>query len=110
MSLHFHLISAVLVLIVGLAGGAWALRVGASSTPGSRYFMRMGAALAGGVFLGAGLIHMLGDASDTMDKAFPDVDFPIAFTIATVGFVMVLAVERVVFGPQALLRGRLPIS
>lgn len=105
MGLHFHLISAVLVLIVGLAGGAWALRVGASSTPGSRYFMRMGAALAGGVFLGAGLIHMLGDASSTMDKAFPDVDYPIAFAIATVGFVMVLAVERVVFRAASAAEG-----
>ena len=105
MGVEFHFISAMLVLATGLAGGAWALKTGASPTLRSRQIIRLGAATAGGVFLGAGLIHMLGDASETLGTAFPDVDFPIAFAIATVGFVLVLAVERVVFRAASAAEG-----
>ena len=97
MGSSFHLISAVLIFATGLAGGAWAMRAGASTSSRGELVIRMGAAMAGGVFLGAGLIHMLGDASDNLGRAFPDLNFPLAFAIATLGFVVVLLVERVVF-------------
>ena len=48
---------------------------------------------------------MLGDTNSTMDTAFLDVDFPIAFATATVRFVMVLAVERVVFRAASTAKG-----
>ena len=105
MEAHYHLISALLIFAVGLAGGGWALRAGAATNDRSQYLVRLGASMAGGVFLGAGLIHMMGDASDTLDAAFPGTDFPIAYAIAAIGFVLVLTVERVVFRAASAAEG-----
>ena len=59
-----------------------------------------GNSFAGGVLLAAGLIHLLADAHDGFVAAYPDPDYPAAFAVATLAFILVLALERVV--PRAL--------
>ena len=85
MEAHYHLISALLIFAVGLAGGGWALRAGAATNDRSQYLVRLGASMAGGVFLGAGLIHMLGDSGATFARLWPDLNFPLAYLIAAFG-------------------------
>jgi zinc transporter 1/2/3 len=53
-------------------------------------------AFSGGVLLGAGLIHLLGDAVAGFARAYPGLDYPAAYAIATTTFLVVLAIERVV--------------
>lgn len=51
------LVAAVLVIIIAIVGGRTALRIETGER--GRYRMTLGNALAGGVFLGAALIHLL---------------------------------------------------
>jgi len=62
-----------------------------------------GNSFAGGVLLAAGLIHLLGDADAGFQAAYPDLDYPAAYALATAAFLMVLGLERVV--PTALESG-----
>jgi len=52
-----------------------------------------GEALACGVFLGAGLIHMLGDANSSFQDA--GIDYPMAFLICGAMFLLLLLLEHV---------------
>lgn len=52
----------------------------------------IGEALASGVFLGAGLIHMLGDASSTFTEN--GIDYPLPLLIAGVVFLILLWLEH----------------
>jgi len=97
METEFKILTGLVIFATGAIGGALALRQGARDVTGTSMLTRMAAAAAGGVFLGAGLIHMLGDADDTFTAMLPDVDFPIAYLIAALGFIAVLTIERVVF-------------
>lgn len=88
------LIFAGVVLLTGLAGGMAALRLGQSSS-GQRWFS-WGSALAGGVFLGAGLIHLLPDAAQGLGQYFHGLDYPLAFALCAVGFLSILLLEKVI--------------
>lgn len=87
------LISVLVVFSFGLVGVflPWMLRSGKRSD----YILSAGNAFAGGVLLGAGLIHMMGDATDSFASLWPEVDFPFAFLTAGLGFLTILLIERV---------------
>lgn len=53
----------------------------------------IGESIASGVFLGAGLMHMLGDASDGFDALH--YDYPFAFLIAGITFLIFLLLEHI---------------
>jgi zinc transporter ZupT len=53
----------------------------------------IGESLAAGVFLGAGLIHMLGDAAQDFDHLH--FDYPIAFLLAGTTFLLLLLLEHI---------------
>lgn len=55
-----------------------------------------GNSFAGGVLLAAGLIHLLGDANEGFTTAYPDLDYPAAYAMATLAFLLVLGLERVI--------------
>lgn len=93
----FQILAALTIFATALIGGALALRSGSHRDGVPTLLARLGGPAAAGVFLGAGFIHMLGDASDTFAAVMPGIDFPLAFLLAAVGFVVVLAIERVVF-------------
>ncbi len=88
---------AVLIAAVG-AAGVFAPWLAASRGGGKA--IAYGNSFAGGVLFAAGLIHLLADASDGFATAYPNVDYPAAYAVATLAFFLVLGLERVV--PRAI--------
>jgi zinc transporter 1/2/3 len=88
----FRIVACVLILLTGLIGGLVPLWMG--YTPRTQRFFSLGNALSAGIFLSAGLIHMLPDAERNLRGVLGE--FPVASLIAVIGFFVVLLVERVV--------------
>ncbi len=61
----------------------------------SEAFFSLGSALAAGIFIGAGLIHMLPDAIDDFSSVAPHLGYPLASLLCAVGFVLILFIEGV---------------
>ena len=94
--LLFKLCAAGAILGVGLGGGLLA-RVCAAG-PRSAQLFSLGNAFAGGVFLGAGLIHMLPDARAGFSQLLGSHDYPWFAVAAAAGFLVILFLERVCAG------------
>jgi zinc transporter 1/2/3 len=88
----FRIVAIVVIFLTGLAGGLLPLWVG--YTPRTQRFFSLGNAMSAGIFLSAGLIHMLPDAEESLRGVLGA--FPAASLIAVIGFFVVLLVERVV--------------
>ena len=71
------LVMVAVVVIISLATGRPALKAMRSDRPLPA--LGFGEAFAAGIFLGAGLIHMLGDSQSAFDAA--NVDYPFAMVI-----------------------------
>ena len=84
---------AMAVLIAGAAwlGGALPLWRGADARGGR--FLSWGNALAAGILLGIGLIHMLAESANAFGRL--GFDYPIAFALAAVAFLGLLLLEHV---------------
>lgn len=99
-SFSMVLLWAGLIAIVGAFGvfAPWlaARRAGSNA-------IAYGNSFAGGVLLAAGLIHLLADASDGFAAAYPKLDYPAAYAVATLAFLLVLGLERVI--PRAMAGG-----
>ncbi len=78
------------VAATGLIGGLYPLRSGRLNAR----LLSLGDAAAAGIFLGAGLIHLLGDAVERWGDVLTT-DYPIAYLVAGLGFLGVLALEKV---------------
>ncbi len=89
--LSFKIIAIFLIIFVALLGGRGAFKI-KSSKKSSLYFS-LGNTFAAGIFLGAGLIHMLPDAVNGFSEVL-DSDFPFAPFIASLGFLLILFIER----------------
>ena len=87
------LVYAALIAIMGAFGVAapWILDKGPT-----KGLITYGNSFAGGVLLAAGLIHLLGDANEGFTTAYPELDYPAAYALATLSFLMVLGLERVI--------------
>jgi len=93
--IYLRITFVVLIFLTGLIGGRVPLKLGTSVA--HQRFFSLGNAFAGGIFLGAGLIHMLPDATHYFGQFFgSDFNYPIAFCVAAVGFVFILLLEKVV--------------
>ncbi len=88
--LDFKLISIISVIFVGAMGGLLSLKL--SSSKNSRRLFSLGNSFAAGVFLAAGLLHMLPDANEGFEQFG---DFPWASLGCAIGFIMILFLERV---------------
>lgn len=87
----------VAILVAGAVGGALPLiRTGAAR---SGRLLGWGNAFAAGVFLAAGLVHMLPDADRTWVEL--GYAFPVAFALAALAFTLMLLVEHVLLPEQA---------
>ena len=82
--------SMVALKLVAMAVILATLRIGQS--PRSERFFSWGAAVAGGVFLAAGLVHMLPDAAEHLRSL--EMAFPLSFFIAGLGFLLVFGIEK----------------
>ena len=85
------------VLAAGAVGGAIPLSRGKGAAGGR--LLGWGNALAAGIFLGAGFIHMLPDASEAWEAL--GWHYPIAFLLAAGGFVLMLLIEHVLMPETA---------
>ena len=94
------LLALVFIFVSGLLGGLACLRVGTGRAGGR--FMAVGNAATGGVFLGVGLIHLLGDAQENFSTVLGDIDYPIALMVAGFGFLLALLTEKVLLGGATL--------
>ena len=90
--LELKIIAALAILAVGIVGGIIPLLAARHAT--SRRFLSLGNALAGGIFLGAGFIHLLPEAGEALEGV---VDYPLAPLLAAVGVVALLLIDRVLF-------------
>lgn len=92
--LIFKLLSIILIIIAAFIGGLIPLR--SKNKDSKSKALLMGNSFAGGVFLGAGFLHMLPDAIDNFTQLNLETDYPFAPLIAAIGFIFVLALEKVV--------------
>ncbi|MCP4645559.1 MAG: ZIP family metal transporter [bacterium] len=92
----FKAIAVAAVLLTGLLGGMVAILLSGSKR--SARFFSLGNAFSGGVFLGAGFIHMLPDAVDGFASSPGCSGYPWAFLLCACGFCAVLLLERVMLG------------
>ena len=90
--LAVKIIAALATLAVGILGGI--IPRLAARRQKSRRFLSLGNALAGGIFLGAGFIHLLPEAAEALEEV---VDYPLAALLAALGVGMLLLIDRVVF-------------
>lgn len=81
----------LLILAAGWIGGLIPLKKANAQSP---RFLSLGNAFAAGIFLGIGLIHMLGDASEIWRSAL-GWRYPIALLLAGAAFLFVLWFEHV---------------
>ena len=90
--LALKIVAAVAILVVGVVGGIIPLL--AAQHHASRRFFSLGNALAGGIFLGAGFIHLLPEAGEALEGV---VAYPLAPLLAAVGVIVLLLIDRVLF-------------
>ena len=97
--LTLKIVSIFLILAIGLLGGLFPIKT-ANFSSKQRFFSR-GAAFSGGIFIGAGLIHMLPDANEGFTESLKSVDYPLAFLVCALGFLLILMLDKIFFGKQA---------
>ncbi len=90
--LSIKVIAALAILGIGILGGLIPLI--ASRRQAGRRFLSLGNALAGGIFLGAGFIHLLPEAAEALEEV---VEYPLAALLAALGVGILLLIDRVVF-------------
>ncbi|MDE0061724.1 MAG: ZIP family metal transporter [Gammaproteobacteria bacterium] len=90
--LSIKIIAALAILGVGIVGGLIPL-LAARRQAGRRY-LSLGNALAGGIFLGAGFIHLLPEAAEALEEV---AEYPLAALLAALGVGVLLLIDRVVF-------------
>ena len=83
--------AALLIFIITLVAGFYPFLKRIKTNQGHSF--PIGESLAAGIFLGAGLLHMLGDASHAFYQLH--YDYPIAFVIAGAVFLFFLLLEHV---------------
>ena len=85
-------VAVVAIVAAGVVGGVIPLL--ADRHEGIHRVLSLGNALAGGIFLGIGFIRLLPAAGDALAT---EVAYPLAPTLAAVGVVVLLLIDRVVF-------------
>jgi len=89
----FKFAAMAVIFATAWAGGLLSRRVHASSR--RDLLFSLGNALAGGIFLGVALFHMLSDAASIFHALAPQRNFPLAFLLAGVGFMLMLFLEEI---------------
>ncbi len=92
---------AAIVAILAVAAVGGAIPILATRHHASHRFFSLGNSLAGGIFLGAGFIHLLPEAAELLGSV---VEYPLAPLLAAVGVALLLLIDRVVLetrvGPE----------
>ena len=91
----FKAIVILLIILTALLGGYLAFKIKESKK--SALYFSLGNTFSAGIFLGAGLIHMLPDAAEGFASVTAS-DFPFAAFVASLGFLLILFIEKVLAG------------
>ncbi|MEK9661902.1 MAG: ZIP family metal transporter, partial [Alphaproteobacteria bacterium] len=86
----------VAIFAAGVIGGWAAGRIEKHSADSTA--VHIANAFAGGVFLGAGLLHLMADSEAAFRAAMPHVDFPVVTLLAGLEFLGILLLDKVCFG------------
>lgn len=89
----FKVIAAVAILLIALIGAALSKRL-VERTADHR-LLSLANCFAGGVFLAAGLIHVLPDAQSQLAIAFPQMDYPLFGLLATSAVALMVLIDRI---------------
>lgn len=89
--LAMKILAGLAILAVAVIGGAIPILVARQRA--SRRYLSLGNALAGGIFLGVGFVHLLPEADETLRQL---VDYPLAPLLAALGVGLLLLIDRVV--------------
>ena len=95
--LMFKTAAILLIFVAGVAGGLLPVKIGVSE----QKYLSLGNAFAGGIFLGAGLIHMLSDANEKFQSLAGSVDYPLGILLCGCGFILILFLEKVMIRGEA---------
>ena len=90
----FIVISIITLIAITLVGGLLPSRIGSMSKQGQRWLI-LGNIFAGGIFLGGGLMHLLPESIENLEGLVEGIEFPFAFLIAAIGFLLILFIEEV---------------
>ncbi len=90
--LTINVIFIIVIFFVGIGGGTAAKYLASSNAAVPR--LALGNAFAGGVFLGAGLLHMLADANENFAALLPTLDYPVPALIAGGAILLILGVDQ----------------
>ena len=82
----------VAIFVIGLIGGRAPAK--AKGHAHRSNLIDFGEAFSGGIFLGAGLLHLLPDSADKFSQLFGTIDFPFAFAVAGTGLLLVLLFDQ----------------
>jgi len=94
--LWFKILSLFIIFFIALLAGIVPRRISVSQQ-GKRQ-LTWGNAFSAGVFLGAGLLHMLPDAEENFQSFAGNLDFPFPALIAGMGFLLILILEKAALG------------
>lgn len=83
----------VVIFLFGLGGGILP-RIFRKTKYGGTILL-LGSAFSGGVFLGAGMIHLFGDSHEFFAAAIGEHDYPYFLMVGGVGFLLILLIEKV---------------
>ncbi len=81
-----------LIFVTGIVGGMMPLRIELGAVGQRR--MSFGNAFSAGVFLGAGLLHMLPDAIEQFGRFAEGINYPLPALVCATGFLMILLLEK----------------
>jgi len=89
---EFKIIAIIVIFLVGVSSGLFPLRFAVSK--GEKLLFSLGNSLAGGIFLGAALLHLLPDAVAHFEGVF---EYPLEMLLAAFSLGILLFLEKVVF-------------
>ncbi len=90
--LIFKITAAMVTFAFGFLGGLLALKLQQQKNS-SRVFS-FGNSFSGGIFLGAGLLHLLPESIERLEIGVTGINFPLAYLVCAVGFVLTLFLEK----------------
>lgn len=90
--LEFKILAVIVIFIVGVSSGLLPLKFAVSK--GEELLFSIGNSLAGGIFLGAGLLHLLPDGIESLSRVSA---YPLAMLLAATSLGVLLFLEKVVF-------------
>ena len=87
------LLMAIAIFAFGVGGGLIPRLL--ATTKRGQTLLTLGSGFAGGVFLGAGIIHLLGDSHEFFAEATGGAEYPYFLLVGGIGFLLILFLEKV---------------